>query len=565
MKIYTKILIIVIVQLSLSAQLVKIAPDSSAVAFTSNKVHFSFSNSGTLADISGWIENRGIKFNNIPTIYSAGFYLSGFINDKLWLNGVAPASLVQDYLPGKVNSSPNSKVNKIYPLFSTDKPFSQNWREWKKAVDQGAYYYDGDKNGLYDPIDHNQNGLWEINEDRPGLMYDQTYFTVYNDAVPEGQRRFYDVEPLGIEIRQTIFASDNLFGLDNSVFVRYSISNTGLKADTLSEVIFSMWLDPDLGDYTDDLVGCDTTLNSGFTYNDGPDTSFGEKTPVLYSTFVQTPLRYTGSPTDTAIIRFNNFFDGKKMSGFINTNLSAHTNYAFSHSGYIFTKETQRNVMLGKYFSNELIDPCNHRYSQVFHLDCEKVNPLFWFSGDPDDSTGWINTFSTDQRQLISTGLFELIKDQPQEIIIAYTIGEGYNNVSAFDVTRARVKEIFDEYNANFPNSFIISDLPSDPEKLKYQYTLEQNYPNPFNPITKIRFTIYGTNYLSDPSKNTLTNTELSIHDVLGRKVAMLVNEPKAPGSYEVPFDASQFASGVYFYRLTAGDFVQTKKMILIK
>jgi hypothetical protein len=86
------------------------------------------------------------------------------------------------------------------------------------------------------------------------------------------------------------------------------------------------------------------------------------------------------------------------------------------------------------------------------------------------------------------------------------------------------------------------------------EYTLSQNYPNPFNPITKIQFTIVNRQVAI-----------LKVYDVLGREVAMPVNEVKEPGTYTVQFDGSNLASGVYFYRLTAGDFVQTKKLLLLR
>jgi hypothetical protein len=85
-------------------------------------------------------------------------------------------------------------------------------------------------------------------------------------------------------------------------------------------------------------------------------------------------------------------------------------------------------------------------------------------------------------------------------------------------------------------------------------YELYQNYPNPFNPTTTIRFTI--------PHRKHVT---LKVFDVLGKEVKTLVNEEKDPGSYEVKFDASNLPSGVYFYQLQAGKFIQTKKMILLK
>ncbi|MGQ9805769.1 MAG: T9SS type A sorting domain-containing protein [Chlorobiales bacterium] len=86
------------------------------------------------------------------------------------------------------------------------------------------------------------------------------------------------------------------------------------------------------------------------------------------------------------------------------------------------------------------------------------------------------------------------------------------------------------------------------------EYRLAQNYPNPFNPTTNISYVL--------PKAE---NVSLKIYDVLGREVATLVNEVKAAGAYTVPFNASNLASGVYFYRLQAGSFVQTKKMMLVK
>ncbi len=89
-------------------------------------------------------------------------------------------------------------------------------------------------------------------------------------------------------------------------------------------------------------------------------------------------------------------------------------------------------------------------------------------------------------------------------------------------------------------------------------YRLYQNYPNPFNPITKIHFSI-------PPSKGDRgMNVNLIIYDILGRELATLVNESLKPGSYEVEWDGSNFASGIYFYKLIAGDFVDVKKMVLL-
>jgi len=104
---------------------------------------------------------------------------------------------------------------------------------------------------------------------------------------------------------------------------------------------------------------------------------------------------------------------------------------------------------------------------------------------------------------------------------------------------------------------------------LAMSFALEQNYPNPFNPATVIRYTIAGSRENGVGSKE----VKLVVYDLLGREVATLVNERKAPGSYSVMFDAGGLASGAYFYRLKAGDpslrsgqvFTQTRRLMVVK
>ena len=85
-------------------------------------------------------------------------------------------------------------------------------------------------------------------------------------------------------------------------------------------------------------------------------------------------------------------------------------------------------------------------------------------------------------------------------------------------------------------------------------FMLSQNFPNPYNAQTTISYSI---------PNNSLV--QIQIFDVLGREILTLLNEEKAAGNYKINFNASNLTSGVYFYRLQAGDFVQTRKMILLK
>ena len=98
-------------------------------------------------------------------------------------------------------------------------------------------------------------------------------------------------------------------------------------------------------------------------------------------------------------------------------------------------------------------------------------------------------------------------------------------------------------------------------QKLPGAFVLEQNYPNPFNERTIINYKLPARS-----EGGPITNyVNLTIYNILGEKVANLVSKRQAAGVYQVEWDGSDFASGIYFYRIEAGDFREVKKMVLIR
>ncbi len=93
-----------------------------------------------------------------------------------------------------------------------------------------------------------------------------------------------------------------------------------------------------------------------------------------------------------------------------------------------------------------------------------------------------------------------------------------------------------------------------DNEEVILSYMLNQNYPNPFNPTTKIKYQIPNAGVVM-----------LRVYDIIGNEIVELVNEKKPAGIYEIEFNAANSPSGIYFYQLRAGNFVETKKMVLMK
>jgi hypothetical protein len=99
-----------------------------------------------------------------------------------------------------------------------------------------------------------------------------------------------------------------------------------------------------------------------------------------------------------------------------------------------------------------------------------------------------------------------------------------------------------------------VGEDPAVGGELPKEYVLRQNYPNPFNPSTTIEFALPHAGY-----------TTLKVYNILGQDVAALIAGDYTAGTFRATWDASGFASGVYFYRLTAGEYVQTKKMVLMR
>lgn len=110
-----------------------------------------------------------------------------------------------------------------------------------------------------------------------------------------------------------------------------------------------------------------------------------------------------------------------------------------------------------------------------------------------------------------------------------------------------RLKQI--DFNGAITYSYVV-EVISQP----LDFSISQNFPNPFNPITTIKYEIPKT-----------TNVKIEIFDILGRKIFTLMNEEKSSGRFECVFNASSFGSGVYYYRIEAGEYIQTRKMLLLK
>jgi len=127
--------------------------------------------------------------------------------------------------------------------------------------------------------------------------------------------------------------------------------------------------------------------------------------------------------------------------------------------------------------------------------------------------------------------------------------------------------KLYSFFGAGFIEVYKLTNISSIKDEfdnnIANEFNLEQNYPNPFNPSTKIRYSIPA--FVETHRDASLQMVTIKVYDILGNEVSTLVNELKTSGNYEVEFSASQLSSGIYLYRLQAGNFTISRKMILLK
>jgi hypothetical protein len=191
----------------------------------------------------------------------------------------------------------------------------------------------------------------------------------------------------------------------------------------------------------------------------------------------------------------------------------------------------------------------------TFDASGNKLSELYesWSNGQWDNYERFTYTCD-DQGNLTSVWHYSWLNSSWTPTNIGWTSQGGNGFAGTVTDSAGNYYDFGLAYNFTFTRKPIVSGVASQSGNVPAMYSLSQNYPNPFNPSTSIKYEL--------PKASDL---RLSVFDLLGREVAVLVNERRDSGAHEVKFDGSNLASGVYFYRLEAGDFVQSKKLVLLK
>ncbi len=408
--------------------------------------------------------------------------------------------------------------------------YQHDWESW--PWEKGAPFYDINGNNIMDE------------DEEPGLEdADQVIWLVANDIDSAATHSLYGAPPIGMEMQMTLWAYHREGGdfersLDNTVFKQIKLLYKGL-ADTpdnaiIDSMVVAQFTDPDLGDYSDDFLGCDTTLQLGYVYNSTtPDKKYLEyaiSPPAVGYTLLQGPRSEAGFYLPMTFFWYK--FSGSTISD---------PNYA------VYDGTLQMYNLMNGYTPRRGFRFLDNNYQPTF----------FPVSGDPVTGTGDLDGVivgAGDRRFLIASGSFQMALGDTQTVTIAIIGGSGSDHLASVSVLKHFTRFIRQAFAPDIYTDVTTVDAPSAP-----QFYLQKNYPNPFNAGTTISYITHRNMHV-----------RLSVYNIRGQLIRTLVDRWQPASAYHVRWDGTNDAgimqsSGLYIARLQVGHHVQTQKMLIVQ
>ncbi len=307
-------------------------------------------------------------------------------------------------------------------------------------------------------------------------------------------------------------------------------------------------------------IGTPYTLAPGVSDQDGDvtyDDQHAISTPIGLQVHQQSYQWSASSRDDFIIFKYTIMNQGTNgtlndifVSSWLDADVSLQTEASKNKVGY----DSQRHLL---YMYNELNLPSGYFGVRLLGIgNTPHTVNCYMIGADPlDDSERYqmmttgniiVPTSVDDYRFLLTASPFSLAPQNSYSVAYGIVLGDGLSELQ----TNADTMEAI--YNSKIVTS--VDEEQAENRLIPKSFALQQNFPNPFNPSTKITYAIPNISFV-----------RLAVYDILGKEVATLVKNNCAPGIYSVIFDASKLPSGAYFYRLQAGSFSETKKLLLIK
>ena len=463
-------------------------------------------------DAQSWYPNGQ---TTASVLFSGGFGFTGYVNGELRASWMASAALIEEWQAAKWGMDPNDPLAKFYVVTREDGPGSAAYIDWANAVSLGADFIDEDGNGMYDPT-----------IDRPTILGEKTIWTVFNDGTPLVQRTpRLGTQPMGLEIHQTIWAFDRGEELRDIIFFRFQLIN--VSDTSIQDLIFSVWDDPDIGDASDDLTACDTTLNMGYAYNDQSDAIYGPNPPAFGVKLLQGCL--VDSPGDTAYVFRGVATAVDTLIGKRTLPLTAYMIHIGGHPtlGDPSNAQIARGYQEGGFnlLGNPIIP------TQWGTGATASTNPKYFYSGNPVLGTGWIDTGYGDKKFLVNSGTFTMAPGDTQDIVFAYVVGRGDNALSSI----VKMKERAAYVDGFFPYGHLLKIVASDtliPVDSTFAFNL-----NLYN--------LAGNDSITSANWQLLESPAGSQSQIISSPDYTATLDPDLPGSYFVACSAALSDGGV--------------------
>jgi len=491
---------------------------------------FVYNNGGMDYNINTGLSGvKSLKNSQEFYFYQSGFHWGGKVNSEIRVGGAKyTSSLSQEtqnkskvyrvrrnYFTGSLEAEVNDE-NKTEAEIRGQ--YTNDYVKW--PVKLGAPFEDVDNDGDY------TDGV-----DLPGYPgASQTLWYIANDT-RDNENEFYSFpynsKPTGIELQSTTWVYSLNSLLDNCVFKSFRIINR--SGYEITDAYVGLFSDVDIRYASNDLAGCDTTLGLGYIYNT-------EETFLIFGA----PLPMTGY----ALLK------GPSIKSKMPLGMTSFFVYPRILPELLTQSKNSYHALQGLNYLNgtDIINPITKKPTK--HL----------LSGNPVAKTGWVDglqlsdyDYAGDKRYQVNSGPFYMAPGDTQEVVFVQIVFTGNDRLKNLEYLKYLTRKASEFYNDNiFKHPAYIKKS----EEISTHYSLRQNYPNPFNPSTTIEYTIPKAEHIT-----------LKVFDVLGREVATLVDEYKQAGTYNSKFSIINYklSSGVYFYQLSAGRFVVTKKLIILR